>query len=73
MSCRTGPLGHWASRGHFVACMPCLLVMRSVSGAGYFCLDTVIVATPVDDTLLDGLGFQVLSEGFADERGEFVV
>jgi hypothetical protein len=33
----------------------------------------VVVASPVDDALLDGLGFEVLGEGFADERGEFVI
>ena len=33
----------------------------------------MIVATPVDDALLDGFGFEILGEGFADEGGEFVV
>jgi len=57
--------------------MPCLGYALGfgprVARRWVFLLDAVIVATPVDDTLLDGLGFEVLSEGLADERGEFVV
>jgi hypothetical protein len=33
----------------------------------------VVVATPVDDALLDGFGFEVLSEGFADQGRELGV
>jgi hypothetical protein len=33
----------------------------------------VIVGAPVDDALLDGLGFEVLGEGFADEGWELGV
>ena len=33
----------------------------------------MVVASPVDDALLDGLGFEVLGESLADEGGEFVV
>jgi hypothetical protein len=36
-------------------------------------LNAVVVASPVDDALLDGLGLEVLGEGLADESGEFVV
>ena len=36
-------------------------------------LDAVVVTAPVDDTLLDGFGLEVLGEGLADERGELVV
>ena len=36
-------------------------------------LSAVVVATPVDDALLDGLGFEVLREGLAEECGELVV
>ena len=38
-----------------------------------FALDAVVVATPVDDARLYGLRLQVLGEGFAEERREFVV
>ena len=33
----------------------------------------MIVATPVDDALLDGLWFEVLREGLAEECGKLVV
>jgi len=33
----------------------------------------VVVASPVDDALLDGLWFEVLGESLAGEGGEFVV
>lgn len=33
----------------------------------------MVVATPVDDALLDGFGFEVLGEGLADQGGELVV
>ncbi len=33
----------------------------------------MIVGAPVDDALLDGFGFEVLGEGFADEGGELGV
>jgi hypothetical protein len=33
----------------------------------------VVVASPVDDAFLDGLGFEVLGEGSVSQRGEFVV
>ena len=36
-------------------------------------LDAVVVAAPVDDALLDGFGFEVLGEGFADEGRELGV
>ncbi len=36
-------------------------------------LDAVVVASPVDDALLDGLGLEVLGEGLADKSGQFVV
>jgi hypothetical protein len=36
-------------------------------------LDAVVVGAPVDDALLDGLGFEVLSQGFADQGWEFGV
>ena len=36
-------------------------------------LDTVVVAAPVDDACFDGLGLEVLGEGFAEEGGELVV
>ncbi len=42
-----------------------------VARCGY--LDAVVVATPVDDALLDGFGFEVLGEGFADKSGKFGV
>ena len=32
-----------------------------------------MVGAPVDDALLDGFRFEVLGEGFADERGKFGV
>ena len=36
-------------------------------------LDAVVVGAPVDDALLDGLGFEVLGQGFADEGWELGV
>ena len=33
----------------------------------------MVVAAPVDDGLLDGLGFHVFGEGLMGECGEFVV
>jgi hypothetical protein len=33
----------------------------------------VVVASPVDDAFLDGLGFEVLGEGSVSQGGEFVV
>ena len=33
----------------------------------------MVIASPVDDALLDGFGLEILSEGFAEERGELVV
>ena len=36
-------------------------------------LDAVVVASPVDDALFDGFGFEVLGEGFAEEGREFGV
>ena len=36
-------------------------------------LSAVVVATPVDDALLDGLWFEVLREGLAEECGKLVV
>jgi hypothetical protein len=36
-------------------------------------LNAVVVGAPVDDALLDGLRFEVLSQGFADEGREFRV
>jgi hypothetical protein len=36
-------------------------------------LDAVVVASPVDDALLDGFGLEVLSEGPVSQSGEFVV
>ena len=36
-------------------------------------LDAVVVASPVDNAFLDGLGLEVLGEGSASQGGEFVV
>ncbi len=52
-------------------------VVRAVSGlallgADYF-LDAVVVASPVDDALFDGLGLQVLGEGSVSKGGKFFV
>jgi hypothetical protein len=41
--------------------------------AGHDLSDAVIVGAPVDDALLDGLGFEVLGQGFADQGWEFGV
>lgn len=46
---------------------------RASSSTAWFCLDAVVVGSPVGDGLFDGLLFEILGEGFVDEGGEFGV
>jgi hypothetical protein len=66
-----------AEGGHFVAGIPCLGSSSDpgprVAKHSMIFLGAMVVAAPVDDALLDGLGFEVLGEGLADEGGELRV
>jgi hypothetical protein len=60
-----------------VAGIPCLGVravwVLALLGFEILFSGAIVVAAPVDDALLDGFGFEVLGEGFADECGELGV